>query len=319
VAARRLGRPPANPTASGPPAARPFLKWAGGKRQLLPELRRFIPAHFSGYTEAFLGSGALFFDLAAAGRLDGVPVNLIDHNADLVGTYRALAHDPERVIESLRALAREHAARGSECYYEVRAQRFNPARAARPAAGDTPYGAELAAQFIYLNRTGFNGLFRLNRKGAFNVPVGRYEKPKICDEPALMRAAALLRQPNVFLTRDTFERVRETTERGTLIYFDPPYAPVSATAQFRSYTSEGFSAAHQSALQSVAIELARRGCSVIVSNSVAPQIAALYENNIEARRAGLRAWRVPARRAINSDAHARGPVAEYIVSNVPPA
>jgi len=277
-----------------------------------------VPAHFSGYTEAFLGSGALFFDLAASGRLTGIPVTLIDHNADLIGTYRALAQEPERVIEQLRTLARGHTLHGREFYYDVRANRFNPARAAWRLRDDAPYGAELAAQFIYLNRTGFNGLFRLNRKGAFNVPAGRYDKPKICDEPALMRAAALLRQPNVFLTRDTFARVRDTAELGTFIYFDPPYAPVSATAQFRSYTADGFSAAQQSALQAVVIEMARRGCSVALSNSVAPQIAALYENNLEARRAGLRAYRVPARRAINRNASGRGPVDEYIVSNVAP-
>ena len=130
--------------------------------------------------------------------------------------------------------------------------------------------------------------------------------------------AALLRQPNVFIIGDSFERVRDTAEPGAFIYFDPPYAPVSATAHFRSYTAEGFSAAHQVQLQQLVIELARRGCWVLLSNSVAPQIAALYENNIEARRAGLRAYRVRARRAINSDAGARGPVDEFVISNVTP-
>lgn len=305
--------------ASRPAHALPFLKWAGGKRQLLRELRRFVPRDLSAYAEAFLGSGALFFDLAATGRLHGIPVRLIDHNADLAGTYRTLSQQPERVIERLRALAHGHRAGGSDFYYDVRNRRFNPERKRwRALPDDTPYGAELAAQFLYLNRTGFNGLFRLNRKGDFNVPVGRYDKPTICDEPNLTRVAALLCQPNVFIIRDTFELVRDTAESGAFIYFDPPYAPLSPTSQFRSYTAEGFSAAHQVRLQALIIELARRGCQVLLSNSVAPQIVSLYQDNIEARRAGLRVYRVRARRAINSKAGARGPIDELIVSNVAP-
>jgi len=304
---------------SGRPVhAMPFLKWAGGKRQLLPELRRFVPSDMTAYTEAFLGSGALFFDLAAAGRLAGIPVRLIDSNADLIGTYGALAQLSEDVIARLRSLSHGHKSRGADFYYEVRDGRFNPGRAEWRAGDDVAYGAELAAQFLYLNRTGFNGLFRLNRKGEFNVPAGRYDNPAICDEPNLTRVATLLRQPNVFILRDTFERVLDTAEAGAFIYFDPPYAPVSATSHFRSYTSEGFSAEQQVRLQQVVITLARRQCHVLLSNSVAPQIAALYENNIDAWRAGLRAVRVQARRAINSNASARGPVEEFIVSNVVP-
>jgi DNA adenine methylase len=279
-----------------------------------------VPDGVSSYTEAFLGSGALFFDLAGAGRLDRIPVRLIDTNADLVGTYCALALQPESVIERLRALARGHASRGSDFYYEVRNRRFNPDRASwRSSPEETTYGPELAAQFLYLNRTGFNGLFRLNRKGDFNVPAGRYDDPKICDEPNLTRVAALLRQPNVSIIRDSFDRVRDTAEPGAFVYFDPPYAPVSPTSHFRSYTAEGFSTADQARLQALIIELARRDCRVLLSNSVAPQIVSLYQDNIEARRAGLRVHRVRARRAINSKAGARGPIDELVVSNVAPA
>ena len=298
-------------------AATPFLKWAGGKRQLLPALRRFVPSRFTAYTEAFLGSGALFFDLAAHGRLDGLPATLIDSNADLVGVYTALAREPSQVIEWLHELSRRHATGSADHYYQVRGEHFNGARRLLRERG-TPaaYTARLAAEFLYLNRTCFNGLFRLNSSGEFNVPVGRYANPKICDERNLMRVAALLGQPNVFIFLDSFERLRRAAEPGEFIYFDPPYAPVSPTASFRSYTAEGFSDHDQVRLQQLVIELARRGCSVLVSNSVAPQITALYENNIEARRAGLRAHRVPARRAINRNAALRGPVEEYLISNV---
>ena len=298
-------------------AAAPFLKWAGGKRQLLPQLRRFVPPGFTAYTEAFLGSGALFFDLAGAGRLDSVPVTLIDRNADLIGVYTALAREPARVIDALHALARRHAESGERHFYRVRAEVFNRRRrelADRGTPGE--YSPELAAAFLYLNRTCFNGLFRLNASGEFNVPAGRYTNPRICDERNLMRVATLLARPNVFLFRDTFERLRETAEPGEFIYFDPPYAPVSATARFRSYTAEGFSDGDQVRLQRLVIDLAKRGCTVLVSNSVAPQIAALYEHNLEARRAGLRAHRVAARRAINRDAASRGAVEEFLISNL---
>ena len=298
-------------------AAAPFLKWAGGKRQLLPELKRFVPVSFTAYTEAFLGSGALFFNLAAEGRLATVPVSLVDRNADLIGTYRALAREPARVIDLLHELARRHARSGAAHYYKVRGELFNrDRRALRELGTPDAFSAGLAAQFLYLNRTCFNGLFRLNARGEFNVPAGRYVNPRICDERNLMRVATLLAQPNVFIFRDSFERLRATAEPGEFIYFDPPYAPVSSTARFRSYTAEGFSDDDQVRLQRLVIELARRGCHVLVSNSVAPQIAALYENNLDARRAGLRAYRVAARRAINRTASRRGPVEEFLISNV---
>jgi DNA adenine methylase len=239
----------------------------------------------------------------------------------LIGTYRSLSREPERVIAKLRELAHQHERAGDEFYYEVRDRRFNPLRLQgreQPAEGEYP--AELAAQLLYLNRTCFNGLFRLNRKGEFNVPAGRYANPRICDESNLMRVSALLRQPNVFMFRDSFERVRDIAEPGDFIYFDPPYAPVSETSHFRSYTAEGFSEEQQERLQKLVIELVRRGCLVLLSNSVAPQITALYESNLVARRAGLRIFRrVAARRAINSNATSRGAVEEYLISNVEPA
>lgn len=294
--------------------ARPFLKWAGGKRQLLPQLKRFVPP-FSAYTEAFLGSGALFFDLAADGRTDGVPVTLIDDNLDLIGTYKALARDPSGVIAELGRLARGHARGGRTFYYEVRDTRFNARRRTLAAPAADRYPVELAAQFVYLNRTGFNGLFRLNAKGEFNVPPGRYDRPRICDEDNLRAVAALLSQPRVSIVHGTFERVRDTARPGEFLYFDPPYAPVSRTSQFTAYTAAGFSLADHQRLQALVVELARRGCAVLVSNSVAPQVEALFDSNDEVRRAGLRAYRVPARRAINSAAAARGAVQEYLISN----
>ena len=156
--------------------ARPFLKWAGGKRQLLPELRRFYPRAFGTYFEPFLGSGAVFFDLYASGLLVDRPAILTDTNPDVVGCYLAVRNDVDQVIGHLEALAAGHSRAGADHYYEVRESRFNPWRQrlfAEPRGdqGLPPYPAELAAMLIYLNRTGYNGLFRLNRRGAFNVPA----------------------------------------------------------------------------------------------------------------------------------------------------
>jgi DNA adenine methylase len=298
-------------------AVRPFLKWAGGKRQLLRELRRYVPRDFPAYHEPFLGSGALFFDLWRSGQLHGTACHLGDANADLVGVYRALAADTENVIQQLRLLASEHQGGAAPAYYRVRDEVFNPERRTRQGAPPSFYPAHLAAMFIYLNRTGYNGLFRLNSQGDFNVPVGRYAAPRICDEPTLRAAAAVLRSPSVTLHHRTFTAVAGAAGPGDLVYFDPPYAPLNATSRFTSYTSGSFSEEDQRALRQLAVQLAERGCAVIVSNSTADVVTELYRAP-EARRAGLRTFRIPARRAINSKGARRGTVEEYIISNVKP-
>jgi len=306
------------PVAFDPPhGVRPFLKWAGGKRQLLRELRRYVPREFPAYHEPFLGSGALFFDLWRSNRLHETACHLGDANPDLVGVYRAVAGDTETVIEGLRRLATEHQRGGATAYYRVRDEFFNPERRSRLTAPSSSYPAHLAAMFIYLNRTGYNGLFRLNSQGDFNVPVGRYAAPRICDEPTLRAAAAVLSSRSVTLHHRTYTAVGDAAGPGDLVYFDPPYAPLSATSRFTSYTAGSFSEDDQRALQQLAVQLAERGCRVVVSNSTAALVTDLYRAP-EARRAGLKTYRIPARRAINSKAARRGTVDEYIISNVRP-
>ena len=289
---------------------RPFVKWAGGKRQLLTELRRFIPAAFNAYHEPFLGSGALFFDLWTRGLVAGRAASLTDNNADLVGCYVAIRDEVEAVIACLESHDRAHRENPDAHYYRVRDELFNPARRKRSPAR---YSAELAAMFIYLNRTGFNGLFRLNSRGAFNVPAGRYAKPTICDASNLRAVSAALSADRISLEQAPYESVLDRARSGDLIYFDPPYAPLSTTARFTSYTADGFSNEDQRRLQQVACELVTRGCHVIISNSTAPAIGQLYREA-----PGLRAHEVAARRAINSNARRRGDVMEYIISNVRP-
>lgn len=291
-------------------AGRPLLKWAGGKRQLLHVIRQFYPTHFNRYIEPFFGSGAVFFDLYASQRLAGCRVRLADANPDLVGCYTMLRDHPDEVIAVLERLAAQHRKSGESFFYEVRDARFNPARASAPGV----YTPELAAMLIYLNRTGFNGLFRLNRRGEFNVPAGRYENPRICDHVHLRQVAHALQRDGVTIELESFEELLAHAGAGDFVYCDPPYAPLSKTANFANYTAGGFGAADQQRLQESVVAAACRGAAVVVSNSSAPFIVSLYTSDA-ARAAELRVERVPARRAINSHAMSRGPVDELLITN----
>jgi DNA adenine methylase len=309
---------PASAAVDPKPPVRPFLKWAGGKRQLLGDLRRFVPPTIHAYHEPFLGSGALFFDLWKTGELSNVPCHLGDANRDLIGAYRALADQTEAVIAELRKLSALHAREGAAAYYQVRDQLFNPQRRARLGADDRElYSPQLAAMFIYLNKTGYNGLYRLNASGDFNVPAGRYANPRICDEEKLRAAAMVLSSSGVTLRVQSFTEVDGAAQTGDLVYFDPPYAPLTPTASFTAYTAASFGDEDQQALQALVVQLANRGCAVIVSNSTAPVVEELYQSR-PARQAGLVTHRIPARRAINSKGGRRGVVDEFVISNVPP-
>jgi DNA adenine methylase len=260
----------------------------------------------------------VFFDLHARGRLSDHAVTLTDNNPDLIACYRAVVDGPEQVIGELTRLAAGHERDGAAHFYAVRNERFNPRRAAARTGkeGEVRYDAALAAMFIYLNRTGYNGLFRLNSDGEFNVPAGRYAKPRICDAVNLRRVAEALGRPGLTLGRSSFDRAIESAQPGDFLYFDPPYAPMSKTANFTSYTTEGFGTGDQQRLRDMVVTLARRGCHVVMSNSTSPDIAKLYEGSKEVKAAGLKCHRIPARRAINSNAKKRGAVEEYVITNV---
>jgi DNA adenine methylase len=282
-------------------------------------LRPFYPRRFNRYFEPFLGSGAVFLDLHNAALLGRGEVRLSDINADVIGCYKTVRDAPEKVVSALRALEGSYRSAGAAHFYDVRDQAFNPARrairdSADPAGGYTP---ALAAMLIFLNRTGYNGLFRVNARGEYNVPAGRYGNPTICDERNLHAWSEALSRPGVSLDVCTFDAALEAAGRGDFVYLDPPYAPLSATARFTSYTADGFGAVQHERLQRAVIRLADRRASVLLSNSAAPQIRTLYAGHGAARLAGLRATTVAARRAINSRAASRGAVREYLITNVP--
>lgn len=268
----------------------PFLKWAGGKRQLLPELMRRIKrlGKFGRYHEPFIGGGALFFELFRSGAIQTRAL-LSDNNPNLVVAYEGVKNETGAVIELLK----DHQARhGKEYYYEM--------RAAHPASL-----AAKAARVIYLNRTCFNGLFRENSKGQFNVPMGKYKNPQICNEPNLRAVAAALKKASIE-TRP-FETVLHRAKSGDFVYLDPPYHPVSDTASFTAYQKGGFGEADQRALAAVVRELSARGVYVLLSNSWTPLICDLY--------ADFTLEQVFAKRSVNSRAEKRGAVAEALVRN----
>ncbi|MGB5546947.1 MAG: DNA adenine methylase [Polyangiales bacterium] len=272
-----------------PREAAPFVKWVGGKGRLLSQLRPLLPSGVERmrHVEPFVGGGAFFFSRRPRRAL------LTDINPNLVATYTAIRDDVEGVIGGLRRLAGSHS---KERYYQVR-ERYNQGRRVS--------GSKRAAMFIYLNKTCFNGLHRVNRKGEFNVPMGAYKNPRILNEDGLHAASAALQGSD--LRCASFDTLLENAKPGDFVYFDPPYEPVSETASFTSYARDGFSRDDQTRLRDVFKALDRRGCKLMLSNSDVPFIRGLYGDfNVET---------VAAPRAINCDATKRGKVSEVVVRN----
>lgn len=267
--------------------AHPIVKWVGGKTKLLPELLARMPERYGRYYEAFAGGAALFFRVAPKRAV------LADMNADLIGLYTAVSKDVGAVI---RRLEMHRDAHDQDHYYETRT-RWND----REVSWSTP---ERAAAFIYLNKTCFNGLWRVNRAGAFNVPIGRYTDPPICVPEALRAAHTAL--ANAELRCLDYRKSVADAKSGDFIYFDPPYDPVTTTANFASYTADGFSHDDQRALADTARALVAKGCKVMLSNSDTPFIRSIYK--------GFRVERVKCPRAINSNAAKRGDVDELIIT-----
>ena len=270
---------------------RPFLKWVGGKGQLLNELLAQVDraGKFHRYHEPFVGGGALFFELVRTGRMPAAKAYLSDNNANLIAAYRGVRDDVDGVIAQLLDHKRKHSERH---YYEVRAR--NPKSE-----------LEQAARIIYLNKTGYNGLYRENSKGKYNVPFGRYKNPGICDEDNLRAVAKALQRAKLEVRH--FAKVVDYVEAGDFVYFDPPYHPVSKTASFTSYDKGGFGEDGQILLAKVAEDLDALGARVVLSNSMTPLVRELY--------AKFTIDEVFANRNVNSRADRRGKISEALIRN----
>lgn len=273
----------------------PVLKWAGGKRRLLSELMSRLPEDWRErrYVEPFCGGAALFWALSPRPNTRHPRAWLGDRNSDLIEFYKVVRDEPQKLIAATRRLVARYKEEPKQTYYAVR-DAFNKKAAVR---------ATMAARLLFLNKTCFNGLWRVNKKGRFNVPMGRYKDPKILDADAVREASRLLQ--GVVLSRSEFDAWQYG--RNEFIYFDPPYVPVSDTANFTGYASGGFGEEDQRRLASLFRDLSDKGIPCMLSNSDTPLVHELYE--------GYRIDIVHAARSVNSKASKRNRVREVIVRN----
>jgi DNA adenine methylase len=272
---------------------KPFVKWVGGKRQLLEQFKMmnlYPPEKFDPrtgrYFEPFVGGGAVFFDLLPKKAF------LSDMNNELVITYNVIKNDVESLIKSLKKHKNT-----KEYFLEIRAEDVNRLT-----------NVETASRFIYLNRTCFNGLYRVNSKGGFNVPFAGNKNPLICDEINLRKISKALEC--IEIKKQDYKEVLKKAKKGDFIYFDPPYYPISKTASFTSYTKEAFLEKEQIELRDAFLTLTKRGCFAMLSNSDTPFINKIYSGF-----KNVRITKVQAGRAINSDASKRGKITEVLITN----
>jgi len=271
--------------------ARPFIKWVGGKAQLLDDLLRLFPRKIRTYYEPFIGGGACFFTLAAEGRFEHAVIN--DWNRELTDVYRVIRDFPDELMKMLRWFEGAYAAGPKEMFEAWREK--------------DPFDLDpisRAGRMIVLNKAGFNGLYRVNKAGKFNAPWGHEPTVTTFEEDNIRDAAHLLNWRTTILTGD-FEDAVTVAREGDFVYLDPPYVPVSETADFASYTEKGFGMDDQRRLRDVFVRLHQRGVYAIISNSDAPELRDLFKD--------FEIHEVDARRSINSKADGRGPVKELLI------
>ncbi len=268
---------------------RPFLKWAGGKTQLAVELFIRAPSTFNRYHEPFVGGGAFFFKLFRQGKIKGAVIS--DLNCELIDTFIAVRDNVEAVIRILSEYPHQE-----EFFYGLRAQ--------DPWAMDL---SKRASRMIYLNKTGYNGLYRVNKRGKFNVPFGRYKSPVYCDVINLHAVSSALQA--VESQCAPFDVVLNNAMPGDFVYFDPPYVPLSKTSNFTAYHADGFGESDQTRLRDVCVELSKRNIYFMLSNSDTEFVRGLYSGN------GFCIDAVMANRAINHNGKGRGKLAELLITN----
>lgn len=273
---------------------KPFTKWTGGKRQLLPELIELMPKNYNRYFEPFVGGGALFFEVLP----NCATIN--DLNSDLILAYKEIRDNVDELIDILEF----HKENNSKEYY------LDLRSVDRDGRINNMNNTEKAARLLYMLRVNFNGLYRVNSKNQFNVPYGRYKNPKIVDKPLLYEISKYLKENNISIMNTDFEASLVNVKSGDFVYFDPPYAPISATSSFTAYTQDGFGSLEQERLRNVFCELTNKGVKVMLSNSDVGAIHDLYSDisNIDIRM-------VSANRMINSKASGRGKINELIIRN----
>ena len=278
------------------PPIKPYLKWAGGKRQLLTEIKKHLPKNINNYTyyEPFVGAGAVLFDLQPKKAL------INDFNAQLILAYNVVRDNVEDLIFLLKKYQKNN--KNKECFYEIRnidrdIEKFNALTS-----------IEKAARLIFLNKTCFNGLYRVNSQGFFNVPYGKYKNPVVCDEIILRQVSNYLNSNEITILNDDFEQAVLNANNKSFVYFDPPYHSPNKT-NFTGYQANGFDEKEQERLRNVMIKMTDRGIKCLLSNSDTEYIRKLYNHDI------FEIIPVQAKRAINSDSAGRGSVSELLIKN----
>ncbi len=273
---------------------KPFVKWVGGKRQLMQDLENNFPKQFTTYHEPFLGGGAVMFNLLT--KKPQLSCNVSDFNSDLILAYVTIRDKLEKLIESLENHSKNYHKNSTEYYYEVRKQ-------------EPKQQIEKVSRLLFLNKTCFNGLYRVNKKGQFNVPLGRYTNPNIVNKENLTAVSKILQSKKIKISCRDFEAVLGDAKKGDLVYFDPPYQPVSSTANFTSYTHRDFTEDDLERLAKLADQLHSKGCYVLLSNSNSKTVKDFFSKKY---------WKISSinvNRAINSNAQKRTGHKEIIIKN----
>lgn len=273
---------------------KPFVKWAGGKRQLIPILNQNLPESFGTYYEPFLGGGALLFHILT--DKNGQKCSISDLNSDLVLAYTTIRDRIDALITSLKNHEKNYQKDSESYYYSIRES--NPRSE-----------IEKTSRLIFLNRTCFNGLYRVNSKGKFNVPLGKYSNPNIINEENLRAVSHILQSSRISIKCRDFEAVLRDAKKGDLVYFDPPYQPVSATANFTSYTNKDFTYDDLTRLAELCLKLDSRGCKVLLSNSDSKEVADIFAQN------PWKITKIEANRSINSNSKKRTGHFELLIKN----
>lgn len=279
--------------------AKPFVKWVGGKGKLVPELEKYFPKKFNRYFEPFVGGGALFYEVIQKNNIVFSSIN--DINKKLIVTYKQIQQDPKKIISLLKNIENEYKKLSleeqKEYFYTIR-KKYNK---------ESLDNITIAVYLIFLNKTCFNGMYRENSKGEYNIPFGDQKNPTICDEKNILAVSKCLK--NTEINNLSFEEAVEKCKKGDYIYFDPPYYPINATSSFTSYSKNSFGPREQEKLRNVFIKLARKGCFVMLSNSNTDFIKEIYKEYKDYFKY------IYATRSINSNGNKRGKILEIVITN----
>jgi len=293
-------------------AIKPFLKWAGGKGQLLKEIEQYYPfsdGTITKYAEPFVGGGAVLFDILSKYDLEGIYIS--DINAELINTYRIIRDDIDALTQMLCVMQNDFIPLDTDnrkVYYMEKRERFNDLK----VTGNKNINIEKAALMIFLNKTCFNGLYRVNKKGLFNVPIGAYKNPMIYDENNLRSVSEKLQK--VTIVCGDYRESTEFIDKNTFVYFDPPYRPITDTANFTAYTETLFNDKEQIELAKFVDAMHRKGAKIVISNSD-PKNSNAEDDFFDNIYSAHKIKRVEANRMINSNSEARGKIKELLISN----